>query len=190
MSNSKYEILLFAFLDSATAPLTRKKLDSHLKITMAQFFYLGVVDFLRQAENLDERTFLVLIARVFERYAIPLNMPVQQFLESVTRNIEENPTLEQFMTAGAESFKRFWVEEDATAPIEFEVMISLIDYFNNEYENTEEDIPREYYPWLREIVPFVNSSLNSVDRKRFNKDDNGNARVLLGGCPRIELLRF
>ena len=49
----------------------------------------------------------------------------------------------------------------------------------NKHNINTNDLPPEYTPWLNELAPFVNGSLENIDKKIFNKDENHNARILL-----------
>ena len=40
-------------------------------------------------------------------------------------------------------------------------------------------MPPEYSPWLKDLVPFINSALSNTDKNVFNKDENHDARILL-----------
>lgn len=134
MMETKHEFLVFSFLDAATALVPFEKRDRRLNSMMAQFFYLGAVDFLRQVESLDDREFHELIEKTFQRYSIPLSLPVTEYLEKVADNIEAVPSLEMALMGGAEAFRRFWGEKDTKSPLEFVKMISAIEDLTEEYE--------------------------------------------------------
>jgi hypothetical protein len=139
MEQSNNELLINSFLDAATALIPKDKLQKRLNRMVAQFFYLGIIDFLRQAESLSDREFYILIARTYERYGIPLNMPVQQYLDAVARNIENAPTLEEAMIEGANSFRDFWVDKDTNAPSSLAMLIVASDKLSEEYERIAEE---------------------------------------------------
>ena len=40
-------------------------------------------------------------------------------------------------------------------------------------------MPPEYAPWLRDLVPLTQNMMKTFDKKRFNKDENHDARILL-----------
>jgi len=129
-----FRFLVFSFLDSATAVVLPGKRDRRLNMMVAQFFCLGAVDFLRQAEALEDSAFHALIKDTFERYKIPLNISVPEYLRKVSENVESTPSLEQAMVLGAEAFRRFWAAGDASAPLDLAKMIVSIDDLNDKYE--------------------------------------------------------
>ena len=141
MNQTNHEFLINSFIDSVIAPISDEQLRKRLNRMVAQFFYLGVIDFLRQVETLDEREFHVLIAKTFHRYGIPLNIPVQEYLSKVAENIDSTPSLEQAMCTGAEAFKNFWAEKDTTAPLALARLLTAIDDLNEDYERLAKEQP-------------------------------------------------
>ena len=141
MGMQNHEFLINTFIDIAIAPISHEKLQRRLNQMMAQFFYLGVIDFLRQAESLTDQEFYILIAKTFDRYEIPLTMPVQQYLAKATEYIESLPSLENAMYLGAESFKNYWAEKDTAAPLEFSRFLISIDDLNDVYDGMAKNKP-------------------------------------------------
>lgn len=40
-------------------------------------------------------------------------------------------------------------------------------------------MPHEYIPWLRDLVPLTQNMMKAFDKKRFNRNENHEARILL-----------
>jgi hypothetical protein len=134
MVQEKHELAIYSFLDSAVSLIPTEQREKRLNRMVVQFYYLGVIDSLRQSEALSIRDFHILIARTFQRYGISIRMPVPLYISKVAEHIQSTLWLERAMQIGAEAFRSFWSHHDTSAPLILAKLIAVIDDSNNEYE--------------------------------------------------------
>lgn len=133
-TSANYEFLATSFLDAAVAPIAGDMIRKRLSSVVAQFFYLGVVDFIRQVESIGEEEFRRLVVAVFDRYGVTLHMPVEDYLQTVAAQIDNVPALEQVMRHGAEAVRAYWANSDTTAPLQLAALLKSIEGLDEKYE--------------------------------------------------------
>lgn len=116
-NKSKHVLLIETHL-SGGMPLIKGKLANPSTRIAVQIFILGMVDMLRQAENLPWEEYISICKSLFQNHNIIPPVGVEDFIEKVAGKVSENEEIAKLMRYGAQSIEMYVVEKDANAPMD------------------------------------------------------------------------
>ena len=116
-NNLKHVLLIETHLSDGM-PLIKSKLANPSTRIAVQIFILGMVDMLRQAENLPWEEYISICKSLFQNHNLTPPMGVEDFIENVARKVSTNEEVAKLMRYGAQSIEMYVVEKDANAPMD------------------------------------------------------------------------
>ena len=113
----KQALILKAYLASSTVLLGEKRSNPITKAGL-QVFILGMADMLRHAEKLSWDQFIAVYRLVLAENDLLPAMEVDAFVSKVGELAARGGDVEKLIRQGAQSFRMYFVERDANAPID------------------------------------------------------------------------
>jgi len=105
---SKHILLIEAHL-SGGMPLVVDKLANTATKTAIQIFILGMVDMLRQAENLSWDEYVSICRTLFDNHNLPPSNGIEGFIEKVIQIVSTNEDVARIMRYGEKMLMRQWI---------------------------------------------------------------------------------
>ena len=136
---SKKAALLNIYLTSGMAMLSiSEKLSNPANRAGVQVFILGMADMVRQVEKLSLIDFVSIYGSVLREHNLLPRIPIEDFVKSVGSIASTNDEVAGVMRQGADSIRAYMAEQDADAPTDLLLAVSIVE----KNESRFSEIPR------------------------------------------------
>jgi hypothetical protein len=120
----KQALVLQAYFAGSTVFMEGRSISPAGKSGL-QVFILGMVDMLRQAENLSWEEFLEIYNFILSQHNILPRLPIEKFVDKVESLVSSDENVAKIMRVGAQSITMYMAENDANAPLD---LLSVIPF--------------------------------------------------------------
>jgi|GEM_PF-5167219 hypothetical protein len=126
---NKSKAILRIYLEAveATLKVLHPATFTREQATVTRYFLLGVMDFLRQANKIQDSEFLELYSWALDKFQISRPESTAELISFLYQQMKENEELEEIVRLGAGSIVFWTAKSDSSAAMDLLSLVKLVE---------------------------------------------------------------